>query len=429
MQARDRKNPDEVSAWCPVQSFYDMQEIIMKGSCPFVFVRTAAGWRYQTEIQGPAIGLPQSVLTTQNIGLYHPERVVLHGMQKDGDGSWRVKIRETQREITYLDRLTLLVVDHPAGHSVVSSTAESTYSYGYAQPFTIVTTGPAARPPVSARDTQGRDVLASLLEVDGDAYTSTHPARLVLDFGTLDRPEHARLVVTGWSAYDKDAYPSKDHVQPFVEVRDGKGRWRKARSFGNPAGDTKTMVVDLSDLFLSDDHRVRVDMGTVHAIRWAMDRVLMDDSPPAPVVASAVEASVATLGHAGRAPHTRATHEHPNVVEDGSIAENPEALGWGAFTRYGDVLELVGAADDMYVVMRHGDALEIAFPDLPPPAPGFHRSLVLEAVLWYKHLEMDDSVEPLPYLGMQTYPAGGYPMDEEHAAYLAEWNTRVYTKP
>ncbi len=110
------------------------------------------------------------------------------------------------------------------------------------------------------------------------------------------------------------------------------------------------------------------------------------------------------------------------------VADNQEALGWGAFTRYGDVLDLIGAADDMYVIMRHGDALEISFPDLPPPAPGFHRSLVLEAVLWYKNIEMNDSVDPLPYLGMQTYPVEGYPMDAAHAAYLAEWNTRVFVK-
>jgi len=429
VQARDAKHPDEVSAWSAVQSFYDMQEIIMKGSCPFVFAMTASGWRYQTELQGPAIGLPQSVLTTQNIEHYHPEHVVLEGMQKDGAGSWHVKIRETQKEITYLDRLALLVVDHPVGHSVVASTAESTYSYGYAEPFAILTTGPGARPPVSARDTAGRDVLASLTDVDGIGYTSTHPTRLVLDLGDLERPGHARLVVTGWSTYDKDAYPAGDLVQPFVEVPDGKGAWKKVRSFGNPAGDTKTMVVDLAGLLAADDHRIRIDMGSVHAIRWAMDRVLVDDSPPVPVVVSAVEAHVASLMHAGRAPHTRATHEHPNIVQDGSVAENPEALGWGAFTRYGDVLELLGAADDMYVVMRHGDALEVSFPDLPPPAPGFHRSLVLEAVLWYKHLALDDSVEPLPYLGMQTYPDAGYPMDGAHAAYLEQWNTRVYAKP
>jgi hypothetical protein len=160
-----------------------------------------------------------------------------------------------------------------------------------------------------------------------------------------------------------------------------------------------------------------------------MDRVLVDDSPPAPVVVRAVGASLASLSHAGRAPHTRATHEHPNVVEDGSLPDNQEALGWGAFTRYGEVQELLGEADDMYVVMRHGDALEVAFPDLPPPAPGLHRSLVIEAVLWYKHFPLGDTVEPLPYIGMQTYPDGGYPMDAAHAAYLAGWNTRVYAKP
>ena len=37
--------------------------------------------------------------------------------------------------------------------------------------------------------------------------------------------------------------------------------------------------------------------------------------------------------------------------------------------------------------------------------------------------------ELLPFLGMTGYPDDGYPTDAAHEAYLATWNTRVYTKP
>ncbi len=424
VRARDADHVDAVSGWSTVDSFYDMT---MPGSCPFLFAWTGDGYEYLTDVQGPAIGLPASVLTTQNIGHYRPEYVVVEGLVEDGAGRLRIKIRETQEEITFVDEVELLVVDHPEGSRIVSSTAESTYSYGYADPFTLLTVR-EPRPPVSATDARGESVLAALVEKDGATAGASTPY-LVLDFGAIEHPEHARLVIDGWSVYDRRKYPSRKLVQPFVEVRSAKGTWVKARSFGNPAGDMKTMAVDLSGLLQDGDHRIRLHMGRVHAIRWVIDRIALDDSRPVDVTVQRVRAASAVLSHGGRVPHSRANLEHPNVAWDGSEPDNPHALSYGSFTRYGDVRDLLGSADDMFAVLRHGDALEVVFPALAPAPGGLQRSYVLVADLFYKHLSLSDLVTPLPFQGMETYPCSGYPEDAEHAAYLETYQTRTYDVP
>jgi hypothetical protein len=424
VRARDAVHVDAVSAWSTVDSFYDMT---MPGSCPFLFPWTGDGYTYLTDVQGPAIGLPASVLTTQNIRHYRPEYVVVEGLVPDPEDLLRIKLRETLAEITYVDELELLVVDHPAGTGIVSSTAESTYSYGYADPFTLVTTG-TPRPPVSATSRKGESVLEEVLERDGTATGGNTPW-IVLDFGTIEHPEHVRLLIDGWSVYDRRRYPSKKLVQPFVEVRDGKGRWVRARRFGNPAGDTKTVAVDLSGLLRGDDHRIRLHMGRVHAIRWLVDRIAIDDAEPVDVSVRRLRAVSATLLHAGLAPHSRANLEHPNIALDASLPDNEHAWSYGSFTRYGDVLELLGSADDMFAILRHGDALEVAFPAPDPPARGTSRTYVLLANLFYKHMSVSDLVTPLPYQGMETYPCDGYPQDARHAAFVEQYLTRTYEKP
>jgi hypothetical protein len=326
-----------------------------------------------------------------------------------------------------VDELELLVVDHPEGTRIVSSTAESTYSYGYADAFSLVTVS-EPRPPISAAGSTGADVLDAVLERDGKVADPSTPW-LELDLGAVEHPERARLVIDGWSVYDRARYPSEEIVQPFVEVLGEKGRWVKARSFGNPAGDMKTMVVDLSGLLPDDDHRIRLHMGRVHAIRWVIDRIALDDGPPVHVSVQRVRASHASLAYAGLVPHSRANLEHPNIAQEHVLPDNPRAWSWGSFTRYGDVLELLDEADDMFAILRHGDALQASFPSPDPPAGGLERSYVLVTSLFYKHLSLSDLVTPLPYQGMETYPCEGYPQDAAHAAYLETYQTRTYEKP
>jgi hypothetical protein len=106
----------------------------------------------------------------------------------------------------------------------------------------------------------------------------------------------------------------------------------------------------------------------------------------------------------------------------------------GAFTRHGDVLPLLEAPDDRYVIMAPGDEMTVAFDAGSAPAPpaGWTRTFLLHTVGWIKDADMNtafgNTVEPLPFHGIREYPyASGdaYPADSARRGYQREYNTRV----
>jgi len=106
----------------------------------------------------------------------------------------------------------------------------------------------------------------------------------------------------------------------------------------------------------------------------------------------------------------------------------------GAYTRYGDVLPLVRAPDDMYVIMAPGDEVTLTFDahaPPPPPARGWTRDFLLYTDAWLKDADrntaMGGTVAPLPFHGMSRYPYGSdeaYPTDPAHRRYMEAYNTR-----
>src|SRR2546425_12782390 len=105
----------------------------------------------------------------------------------------------------------------------------------------------------------------------------------------------------------------------------------------------------------------------------------------------------------------------------------------GNFTRYGDVLPLVRAPDDMYVIMAPGDEATLTFDAsaAPPLRPGWTRDFLLYTDAWLKDSDrntaLGGTVPPLPFHGLTRYPYGAdesYPTDAAHRQYLETYNTR-----
>jgi hypothetical protein len=105
----------------------------------------------------------------------------------------------------------------------------------------------------------------------------------------------------------------------------------------------------------------------------------------------------------------------------------------GAYTRYGDVLPLVRAPDDMYVIIAPGDEATLTFDAnaAPPLRPGWTRDFLLYTDAWLKDSDRNtaagNTVAPLPFHGMSRYPYGAdeaYPRDAAHQRYLESYNTR-----
>ncbi|OGT97119.1 MAG: hypothetical protein A2X80_14350 [Geobacteraceae bacterium GWB2_52_12] len=137
----------------------------------------------------------------------------------------------------------------------------------------------------------------------------------------------------------------------------------------------------------------------------------------------------ADLLHGGNLPYDHVNLDHRMSAEDSVVPDLPAAYGTGRFTRYGDVRELIAATDDRFVLMRHGDGIELTFPGSTPPENGMQRGFMLKSKLYYKPVRGSRNIEPLPFSGMGRYPydeSEEYPRDDKHQDYRNRYNTREY---
>jgi hypothetical protein len=112
-----------------------------------------------------------------------------------------------------------------------------------------------------------------------------------------------------------------------------------------------------------------------------------------------------------------AIHPERKQPESFDYAQVAPASMWnptpGMYTRFGDVLPLIGALDDRLVIMGSGDELRLHFPAarLPGLPSGWKRDFLLFVDGWAKdgdaNTAYSQSVEPLPYHGMSQYPYSG----------------------
>ncbi|MHB8810859.1 MAG: hypothetical protein ACYC9M_12735 [Desulfobulbaceae bacterium] len=252
------RNASGESGWSVTWSWYDYWG---GGSCPFVYAWDGQKYVYVTDLQGAPIGYSPSSYLARFVPYFRPLYVVLDNLKADESGTYNIKLRETLPEISYVDEAKLLAVDIPVGYKLVSSTAEMTYRFNYADPFGLYAIK-APRPPVSAVDKDGADVLAPALEIDGSLLPMELSAleSYSFDFGPINTA-NAKLLIDGWSVFGSAYSTPLEKVQPYIEVVDIDGQWVKVKSFGQPSGDMERMAIDLSGLFVSDDHRVRVHTG------------------------------------------------------------------------------------------------------------------------------------------------------------------------
>lgn len=445
VKSRDSLHPAAESAYSATGSFSDSNEVYTCGgicgfwdcscdntcgssSCPLVYSWNG-DYTYETDLQGPA--LSQIKKGSRNVSIYQPSYIVLEGgLAPDANHQYKVKIWESLQEASIIDEARLLAFDYPDGYQIASSGSENTYYYGYAEPFRLYTLKNPILP-VSVTDKHGNDVLAASSTVDNKPapMNPDDPDNYyTIDFGTIQHPEHAKLVIDGWQDINSKIYLSTIQIQPYIELVDQNGQWVKVRAFGMPAGDLKAMVVDLSNLFLSSDHRIRLHMGIKKAQVWVFDRIRLDDSAPVSVSMQQLQATSAELQFGGHAIQSMVNRDHRIIATDEVQPLIPAYFGYGNFTRYGDVLPLITQRDDKYALLNYADKVEVTFPVPMPPQPGMTRGFVLLVDNYYKEFKDYKYLEPLPFHGMSDYPypaTESYPMDEEHNLYRQLYNTRV----
>jgi hypothetical protein len=248
------------------------------------------------------------------------------------------------------------------------------------------------------------------------------------------------LYLTGWIFYADTSInvslsQGARHEKPsgpVLEVPDGRGGWKAVvPAMGYPAGKTKTMALDLSAVLDRRDPRVRIR--TNLEIYW--DRIVYTvDEEEAPLEVTPLPISSARLLFRGFSRRVRETPEGPHVFLHDDLDTAPRWSDMaGYYTRFGDVRELLTAADDRYVVMKGGDCVRLEFDAsrLPSLPPGWARDWVIALDGWEKDADKNtvagQTVEPLPFHDQDDSRYGSpqpFPDDEAHRRFREEFLTR-----
>ena len=424
----------------------------LKGSCPFLYTWDGTGFHFVTDVMWrSALGMPVGIMGGGGTA-YAPAAASQEYLRIPGsalqprNGRYVLQLTEELWETAYVDELRLLAVDHPDSVQVFVNERFVPPAPATLRLFPVV----HPRPPRSAVDGRGNDVLAALRERD-DVYVSdltpleyqglVEPHDLVLDLGDDAGRPGTFLFLRGW-IYPTDASINVALSQrsdlsvrmPSLEVRDARGRWRTAiPNVGFPSGKDKTIVIDLAGIFPTSDRHVRIR--TNMQIYW--DHAFVAEEMPATSVrVSEVERAAADLHFRGYSRTYRKGGRYgPHWFDYHDVSrDHPWRPIEGAFTRYGDVLPLLEAPDDMYVIMAPGDEMTVEFDATSAAAPprGWTRTFLLYTVGWIKDADMNtafgNTVEPLPFHGNREYPYAAdesYPVDAIRERYRRDFNTRV----
>ncbi|MFQ5589702.1 MAG: FG-GAP-like repeat-containing protein [Phycisphaerae bacterium] len=414
----------------------------VSASCGFLYAFNGTRFQLVNEILGIGpLGVPMSP------GVYYPlddtelTKIAAHELAPK-NGYYELRLTEELNEITYADQITLRVVDHPAELEVFPN--EMFSSPPPEDKFFAVAD---QRPPLTAVDEQGRDVLPLIAKKDGrfptfplveqyDGLAELHT--LTLDLGDLSRADLIVLFLDGWVYWPDSSVGTaigqdpRFDVEPLsLEILDERGQWQIAiDSVGLPTSKGLVVPVDLTGRFRSRDYHVRLSTN----MRIYFDHIFVSTRDEADRCrVTELPVSEADLHYRGFSRMTRdefgfERFDYHDVSSTGSW--DPPA---GLFTRYGDVTLLLSKPDDMYVIFGPGDELAMRFDatSLPRLPKGWTRDFIFFAGGWVKdgdlNTKFSESVEPLPFHGMSGYPypaAEHYPATAEHARYIRDYNTR-----
>ena len=242
----------------------------LSGSCPMIFAWNGQRFEFITDVLGVA-PLGASSGDGHYFSVDHDEYIQIPGSAlKVDNGKLQIHITEELHEVSYLDEVQLIAVDHPADVRIYTNDKFKSPPYPQFRLFGART----AAHPLRAIDNQGENVTARLQHLDqtypdGFPHNSAGVAQLHtldLDFGKAVSANRAALVLSGWVDWaDGSTFLSASQegkgglVFPYLQVKDPSGKWKTVvEDMGIPSGKPKTIVVDLTNKFLSSSREVRI---------------------------------------------------------------------------------------------------------------------------------------------------------------------------
>ena len=422
---------------------------LLKGSCPYLFAWNGTEYVFVTDVLWPsALGMPLGIMAGEPLYAFPnstDEYLMMPGEKvHTKDGKYALQFTTELWESPYLDNINLVVLDHPESVDVYINETFIPPPY---PPFRIYSVANKYLP-LSAVDQLGNDLRNTVLDQDQEYTMHLTPATyqgitelhdLILDFGDLDHADSIFLFLQGW-LFPTDASINVNISQasvtslifPQLQVVDRHGNWKTViDNLGFPKGKNKTMIVDLTERFISADYRIRIR--TNMQIYWDHIFIATDVTNNDLAVVSLQPIS-ADLHYRGFSTVSRKDFSSPHIPDYYDITTGQK---WrdltGTYTRYGDVLPLLLESDSKYVIMNAGDEVSLEFiaADLPDLPENWRRDFLFYNDGWLKDGDLNtahgQTVEPLPFHGMTAYPYGpddAYPENEEFKVYMSTYNTR-----
>ena len=425
----------------------------LKGSCPFLYTWNGDEFVFAKDIiWRSALGMPLGIMggtTKHSFPDASDDYIKIPGeLLKPKDGEYSIQVTSELWETIYMDKVQLVAVDHPDSVDVFVPEQFSPPPFPGLHIFQVK----KKHIPISAKDSEGNDVLSFIAEKDDKYLADFKPDKyqgvtemhdLILDPGKSVQTGNLFLFLNGWifptDASINVAISQSDKLKilpPIIQVINKNGEWETViDNLGFPMGKDKTVIADLSGKFLSGDHRIRIR--TNMEIYW--DQIFFSDCiSNAPVISTVLNPASADLHYRGFSHSYRKGGRYgPHWFDYTDVDKNKK---WrdltGNYTRYGDVLPLLTESDNKYIISNAGDETSISFDakGLPELKKGWKRDFLIHCVGWVKDGDINTAsggtVLPLPFHGMKSYPPSekdSCPKDIELQKYLREYNTRIVT--
>ena len=426
-----------------------LEKQILKGSCPYLFVWNGDSYQFATDVLWPsALGMPLGIMAGEPLYAF-PNSTdeylkIPSNLLESKNGKYSLKFTTELWETPYLDKVELLVVDHPDS---VKLYIDETFTPPPFKPLRIFIVKKKFLP-ISAKDDNDQDILDRITKLDQiyvsnlkmdqfQGVTKTHD--IIIDFQNLNTEDSLYLFLNGW-LFPTDASinvnlsqnDSLKSIFPFIQVKNKFNQWETVNeNIGFPKGKNKTMIINMTDKFLTDNYQIRIR--TNMQIYW--DQIFMANNySKTNIELSTLKPISANLHFRGFSKLNKKNYSSPHYPEYYNIDKSKK---WrdlvGNYTKYGNTLPLLLDSDNKYVIMNSGDELSLEFDALKLPSlkKDWKREFIFYNDGWLKDGDLNTAygktVAPLPFHGMSSYPEGAidrYPKEKHLLDYQKMYNTR-----
>lgn len=426
-----------------------IEEQELKGSCPFLYTWDGQQFVFVKDMMWrSALGMPLGIMGGRPAFAFadaSEEYLKIPGdLLQEKDGKYTIQMTAELWETIYTDEIKLIAVDHPANTEIYVDEKFAAPPYPELKVYKVK----KQHLPHTVEDGKGVNLKSMISEQDHKYISNfqrqkfqgvTEMKDLVLDLGDIVDTKNLHLFLNGWifptDASINVALSQSDDIaikQPSLEVINKKGKWQKViSSIGFPSGKNKTVIVDLSDKFLSEERKVRIR--TNMEIYW--DYIFFARNEDLAIEMTTMIPEAADIHYRGFSAKSRKGGRYgPHWFDYHEVSTSQK---WrdlrGKYTRYGDVKALLQEADDMYIISNAGDETTISFDatKLRKVEEGWKRDFLIYSVGWVKDGDLNtahgQTVDPLPFHGMSQYPYGveeQYPVDQKHLNFININNTR-----